>query len=308
MSGVQAWWWERRSTWPDVSMAALVERKDDLRVAVVIPARNEEHTVAGVVAPVVEELVDLVDEVLVIDGRSVDGTAAAARAAGARVLSLPKRSHGFELIGKGGALWWAQAQTDADLLVLLDADVVPSHASTVSRLLTPLLLEPQVSFVKAAFDRPLTVEGLLRHGSGGRVTELLARPVLNAWWPQLAGFVQPLAGEVAVRRSLLRRLPFAVGYGLEMGMLIDVLAEVGLPGMAQADIGERFHRHQSDAELGLMSAAVLAAALHRRGDEPVSNVLLQFSRTGDGLRVEERDVPRGTLPAVDTLPAGRRAG
>ncbi len=308
MNAVPVWWWERRSTWPDVPVEELVERKAGLRVAVLVPARNEERTVGGVVGPVVQELSGLVDEVVVIDGRSADGTAAAACAAGARVLLLPERHHGHELIGKGGAVWWAQAQTDADLLVLLDADVVPSHASTVSRLLTPLLLEGQVGFVKAAFDRPLTVEGMLRHGSGGRVTELLARPLLNAWWPQLAGFVQPLAGEIAVRRSLLQRLPFAVGYGLEMGMLLDVLAEVGLEGMAQADIGERLHRHQSDAELGVMAAAVLAAALERRGDAPVTDHLLQFARTPSGLTVDERAVPRGVLPAVVTLPEGRRAG
>ena len=132
--------------------------------------------------------------------------------------------------------------------------------------------------MKAAFDRPLTVDGVLHHGSGGRVTELLARPLLNAWWPDLAGFVQPLSGEIAATRALLSRLPFTTGYGLEIGMLLDVLAEVGLDAMAQCDIGERRHRHHSDAALGRMSAEVLAAALARHPAGPQGQRLLQYSR------------------------------
>jgi glucosyl-3-phosphoglycerate synthase len=205
------------------------------------------------------------------------------------------------LRGKGGALWWAQQQSSGDLLVFLDADVLPSRAETVTRLLTPLLLEPGVQFVKAAFDRPLTVDGVLQHGSGGRVTELLARPLLNAWWPSLAGFVQPLAGELAARRDLLARLPFATGYGLEIAMLVDVLALVGLDAMAQADIGERHHRHHSDAALGRMSAQVLAAALDRHREAARSDRLVQFARAEVGFDVHTSDVRVESLPPVTSL-------
>jgi glucosyl-3-phosphoglycerate synthase len=294
-----ALWWHRRSTWEQVPLPDLVARKDGRTVSVVVPARNEEPTVSGVVGPLVDELVPpgLVDEVLVVDGRSTDRTAELATAAGARVLALPDDP---ALQGKGGALWWGLQQARGDLLVFLDSDVAPSRAETAVRLLTPLLTTPAVQFVKAAFDRPLTIDGVLHHGSGGRVTELLARPVLNAWWPQLAGFVQPLSGELAATRSLLSELPFATGYGLEIGMLVDVLGLVGLDAMAQADIGERQHRHHSDAALGRMAAEVLAAALHRRGTGG-SDLLVQFSRVAGGFEATTADVRAADLPPVATL-------
>jgi glucosyl-3-phosphoglycerate synthase len=281
-----------------VPVPDLVARKDGRGVSVLVPARNEAATIAGVVGPLVDELVPvgLVDEVLVVDGRSSDGTGELAAAAGARVLSLPDDP---ALSGKGGALWWAQQQATGDLLVFLDADVAPSRAETAVALLTPLLMAPSVQFVKAAFDRPLTVDGVLHHGSGGRVTELLARPVLNAWWPQLAGFVQPLSGELAATRTLLHRLPFATGYGLELGMLIDVLELVGLDAMAQADIGERRHRHHSDAALGRMSAAIYRTAQLRlaRG-HLIRPSLTQFERGEDGFEPRTYSVDTEERPPM----------
>jgi glucosyl-3-phosphoglycerate synthase len=296
-------WWRRRTSWPVVPVADLVAAKRGRTVTVLVPALDEEATVEGVVGPLVTELVPagLVDEVVVIDGGSADRTAELAAAAGARVLRLPATSRGHRLDGKGGALWWAQQQVDGDLLVLLDADVQPSRSATAARLLTPLLLDPAVAFVKAAFDRPLTVDGVLQHGSGGRVTEMLARPLLGAWWPALAGFVQPLAGELAVRRELLARLPFATGYGLEVGMLIDVLDLVGLDAMAQVDIGTREHRHHSDAVLGRMSAQVLAAARARDRAEPRAGRVGAVSRREDGFASTTTQVVVADLPAVATL-------
>jgi glucosyl-3-phosphoglycerate synthase len=294
-----ALWWHRRSSWEQVAVPDLVARKAGRTVSVVVPARNEEPTVTGVIAPLAHRLVPagLVDEVLVIDGRSTDGTAVRAADAGARVLTLPDDP---ALQGKGGALWWGLQQAKGDLVVFLDSDVAPSRAETAVALLTPLLTAPGVQFVKAAFDRPLTVDGVLHQGSGGRVTELLARPLLNAWWPQLAGFVQPLAGELAATRSLLNRLPFATGYGLEIGMLVDVLELVGLDAMAQADIGERRHRHHSDAALGRMAAEVLAAAMHRRRDIG-ENRLVQFTRVADGFEASTTEVRADDLPPVVSL-------
>lgn len=293
--------------WPRCSPAELVARKAGRSVSVIVPAREEEQTVAGVVGPLVEELVrgGLVDEVLVVDGRSTDRTAARAAAAGARVVTVPEELDGRALDGKGGALWWAQQQAVGDLLVFLDADVVPSRARTATALLTPLLLEPSVRFVKAAFDRPLTVDGVLHHGSGGRVTEMLARPLLNAWWPQLSGFVQPLSGELAATRELLAQVPFATGYGLELAMLIDVLHLVGLDAMGQADIGERCHRHHSDEALGRMAAEVLAAALARHPSGPHADQLLQFTRVDGGFARHACTVTVASLPPVAGLPARR---
>lgn len=300
-------WWQRRSAWPSVALPALVERKAGRTVSVVIPALDEAATVAGVVGPLRDELVPagLVDEVVVVDGGSTDGTASAAAEAGARVLHLPEECHGQHPRGKGGALWWAQQHAEGDLLVFLDADVVPSRAQTAVALLTPLLLDPGVQFVKAAFDRPLTVEGVLHRGSGGRVTEMLARPLLNAWWPDLAGFVQPLAGELAATRELLAQVPFATGYALEIAMLVDVLRLVGVEAMAQADIGERRHRHQSDEALGRMAAEVLAAALDRHAGGPHADVLRQFRREASAFVTVTSEVRVGFLPPVSSLvPSG----
>jgi glucosyl-3-phosphoglycerate synthase len=302
-----ALWWPRRASWPQLPPAELVARKAGRTVSVVVPARDEAATVAGVVTPLVRELVPagLVDEVLVVDGRSTDGTAELAARAGARVLTVPERYDGHALTGKGGALWWAQQQATGDLLVFLDADVAPSRAATAAALLTPLLLDPTVRFVKAAFDRPLTVDGVLHHGSGGRVTELTARPLLNAWWPALAGFVQPLSGELAATRELLEQLPFASGYALELAMLVDVLELAGLDAMAQVDIGERRHRHHSDAALGRMAAEVLAAALERRGGPAAAERLVQFSRDGEGFAAATTEVAVHHLPPVASLASER---
>ena len=300
-------WWAKRAVWPSLPAAELAQRKAGRTVSVVVPARQEEATVAGVVGPLVEELVPvgLVDEVLVVDGRSTDATAERAAAVGARVLTVPEELDGRVLAGKGGALWWAQQQAVGDLLVFLDADVLPSRARTATALLTPLLLDPGVRFVKAAFDRPLTVDGVLHHGSGGRVTEMLARPVLNAWWPQLAGFVQPLSGELAATRELLAQVPFATGYGLEIAMLVDVLHVAGLDALAQADIGERCHRHHSDEALGRMAAEVLAAALARHPSGPHADQLLQFVRDGEGFDRRTSEVRVTSLPPVASLPQRR---
>lgn len=296
-------WWQRRSVWPLVPREALAERKAGRTVSVVIPALDEAATVAGVVGPLQDELVPLglVDEVVVVDGGSTDGTGRIAAAAGARVLQLPQECHGHQPRGKGGALWWAQQEAKGDLLVFLDADVVPSRAQTAVALLTPLLLDDGVQFVKAAFDRPLTVDGVLHRGSGGRVTEMLARPLLNAWWPDLAGFVQPLAGELAATRELLVQVPFATGYALEIAMLVDVLRLVGIEAMGQADIGERQHRHQSDEALGRMAAEVLAAALDRHPGGPHADLLRQFRREGTGFSTATSDVQVGVLPPVASL-------
>jgi len=300
-------WWQRRAVWPVLPPVDLAARKDGRTVSVVVPARQEAQTVAGVVRPLVQELVPagLVDEVLVVDGRSTDGTPELALAAGARVVEVPEALDGRRLAGKGGALWWGQQQAQGDLLVFLDADVAPSRSATVAALLTPLLLEPAVRFVKAAFDRPLTVAGVLHPGSGGRVTEMTARPLLNAWWPELAGFVQPLSGELAATRELLAQLPFATGYGLELGMLVDVLRLAGLDAMAQADIGERRHRHHSDQVLGRMAAEVLAAALARHPAGPHGKELVQFAREEDGFVRRTSEVVVTSLPPVASLPVRR---
>ncbi|MET9171988.1 glucosyl-3-phosphoglycerate synthase [Streptomyces misionensis] len=248
-------------------------------VSVVLPALDEEETVGEIVAVIRRELVErvpLVDEVLVIDSGSTDRTSEVAAAAGARVVHrdviLPRIP---AVPGKGEVLWRSLLVATGDVICFVDADLREFSADFVTGIVGPLLTEPDVQLVKAMYDRPLAGSA----GQGGRVTELMARPLLNMHWPQLAGFVQPLGGEYAARRSLLERLPFPVGYGVELGMLVDALHLVGLDALAQVDVGVRKHRHQDGQALGRMAAAIYRTAQLRlaRG-HLVRPSLTQFER------------------------------
>ncbi|CAK7287694.1 glucosyl-3-phosphoglycerate synthase [Streptomyces misionensis] len=248
-------------------------------VSVVLPALDEEETVGEIVAVIRRELVErvpLVDEVLVIDSGSTDRTSEVAAAAGARVVHrdaiLPRIP---AVPGKGEVLWRSLLVAAGDVICFVDADLREFSADFVTGIVGPLLTEPDVQLVKAMYDRPLAGSA----GQGGRVTELMARPLLNMHWPQLAGFVQPLGGEYAARRSLLERLPFPVGYGVELGMLVDALHLVGLDALAQVDVGVRKHRHQDGQALGRMAAAIYRTAQLRlaRG-HLVRPSLTQFER------------------------------
>jgi glucosyl-3-phosphoglycerate synthase len=236
-------------------------------VAVVLPAREVAATIGPIAQCVAElQLAGLIDEVVVIDSASVDGTAEVAAAAGLRVVqedALARECGPAQ--GKGDAMWRALGVVESELVAYLDADTANFHAGFVLGLLGPLICEPGVQLVKGCFQRPFrdAAGSSSRAGEGGRVTELLARPLLNLHAPELAVFDQPLAGEVAARRELLVRLPFSVGYGVEIAMLIDAWRAVGLDGLAQVDLGVRQHSHQSLRELSAMAYAVLAAASRR---------------------------------------------
>ncbi|ARX84423.1 glucosyl-3-phosphoglycerate synthase [Streptomyces alboflavus] len=269
--------WLSRRSWSvgDRAPGALTAAKRDLgtSVSVVLPALDEEETVGGIVAEIRRELMErvpLVDELVVIDSGSADRTAEVAAAAGARVVHrdaiLPRLP---AVPGKGEVLWRSLLVTHGDIVAFVDADLKEFSADFVSGIVGPLLTEPDVQFVKAMYDRPMTVSdgpaadgpaSGATAGQGGRVTELMARPLLNMHWPQLAGFVQPLGGEYAARRSLLERLPFPVGYGVELGLLVDALHTVGLDALAQVDVGVRRHRHQDGQALGRMAAAIYRTA------------------------------------------------
>jgi len=236
-SDVQEWFATRTSSGQDWSRHRLASLKGSTRVSVVLPARDEAATVGAIVETLRRELVEqvpLVDELLVIDSGSEDSTAAVAHAAGARVVRqadvLPRLG---DRPGKGEALWKSLLVASGDLIVFVDADLRDFDEQFVVGLLGPLLTDPGIDFVKAFYDRPLTNGDQVLPAGGGRVTELVARPLLNLHWPGAAGFVQPLAGEYAGRRTLLEQLPFVSGYGVEIGMLIDVLEEHGLDAMAQ---------------------------------------------------------------------------
>lgn len=242
----------------------LAAAKGGLRVSVCLPARDEVATVGAIVSCIRHELVDdigLVDEILVVDDHSSDGTALAATDAGARVVRaadvLPEYGKGP---GKGAALWKSLYEADGDLIVWCDADVVGFGSHYVTGLLGPLLTNPDVGFVKGFYERP-RADGQ----RGGRVTELTARPILQLLFPQLASVIQPLAGEYAGRRELLEQLPFVEGYGVDIALLIDVTNRFGTEALAQVDLGTRVHRNRPLDELSPQAGAVLEAALDRAG-------------------------------------------
>lgn len=297
--GVTDWFARRSSQAADWPSDLLREAKGSTTVSVVLPALDEAATVGGIVDAVRRDLVDvphpLVDEVVVLDSGSTDATAAVARAAGARVVHRDEvLPHVPSVTGKGEALWRSLAATSGDIVVFIDADLIAFRSHFVAGLIGPLLTDPSVQFVKAMYDRPLTDGAVVHPAGGGRVTELVARPLLNLHWPQLAGFVQPLAGEYAAHRHLLERLPFATGYGVEIALLIDALGEVGLEAMAQVDLGERRHRHHTDLRLGRMAAEIWQTALarlHQDGDlQTVQPTLTQFVRDASRYRPVTYDV------------------
>lgn len=249
-------------------------------VSVVLPARQ----VADTIGPIVEALLELdglIDQLLVVDAASDDGTADVARALGADVVQeadlLPELG---PVCGKGDAMWRSLAATRGEIVTYIDSDTTDFEGHFATGLLGPLLTCEEVQFVKGAYSRPFAAgEVDLPHG-GGRVTELMARPLLSAFYPELAAFVQPLAGEMAARRPLLESVPFGTGYSVETAMLIDVHAAVGLPAMAQVDLGERRNAHQPLTDLGSMAYAVLQAVLERvkREGRPLELPLPPFQR------------------------------
>ncbi len=263
---VSRWLEQHRYAQGAFTIDDLVAAKGQTRVGVIVPAKDVAATVGGVITQTVRPLLGagLVDDVVVIDAASPDATAAAAVAAGARVLQQDDLLETFgPAQGKGDAMWRALSATDSDIVCFLDADTADPHPDHLLGLLGPLLTDPGLVLVKGAFERPLSTPAGELADEGGRVTELMARPLINLHVPRLAGFSQPLAGEIAARRDLLEAIPFPAGYGVEIAMLIDTLNLHGLQAMAQADLGTRRNRHQSLRALGEMAYAVLAAVQRR---------------------------------------------
>lgn len=286
MRGETAAWFERASSrWSDWDVAALCAAKGNLRVSVVIPARDEAATIAGIVGEIRTQLVErypLVDELVVMDSDSLDSTATLAAEHGAQVHAVRSvRPDLGEFGGKGEALWKSLFVTSGDLLVFVDADLVEWGPHFVSGLLGPMLAHQRVALVKGYYDRLAEGESNVHGPQGGRVTELVARPLLNLRWPELAAVVQPLAGEWAVRRTSIEQLSIPVGYGVEMAVLLDVFAREGLDAIAQVDLGERAHAHQSVHDLAVMAAEVLQTAARRAGvpaPDQSQSQLWQFDR------------------------------
>jgi glucosyl-3-phosphoglycerate synthase len=306
----EAWFGRRTSRWQDWPPRRLLELKQQRgsRISVVIPARNEARTVADVAGAISRSLVEqvpLVDELVVIDSDSDDDTAEVAAGAGAVVYRASDVAPALgSFPGKGEALWKSLLVTKGDLLVFVDADLTLWGPHFVTGLLGPLLGDEQVRLVKGFYTRVRTESDGSTSTEGGRVTELVARPLISLWWSELAGVVQPLAGEWAARRSLMESLSIPVGYGVELATLMDTVARHGLDAVAQVDLGTRAHRHQANHDLALMAAELLVVAERRRpgGPMPAEAQLQQFERAAGELRRVSRPVPTRERPPAGSLP------
>lgn len=287
----------RRFRAEDFSLDELLARKREagLTASLALPARDEEATIAGVLAAYLPlRDAGLLDEVVVIDSLSTDRTAEVAAAAGATVVHVREPHPDLPAErGKGEAMWRALWATTGDLVAFADADVLDAGPHYVLGLLGPMLRHPEVQLVKGFYRRPVIDDEGNVEEHGGRVTELTARPLLSLCEPALAQLVQPLAGEWAGRRDHLESLSFPVGYGVEIAVVLDTFAACGLRGLAQTDLGVRTHSRQSQQALGVMAAEVLGAALRRLGIEPVGTEMAQFAIDDHGrietpLRLTER--------------------
>jgi glucosyl-3-phosphoglycerate synthase len=292
----------------DFSPAELARAKAErgLTLSVCLPARDEEATVGHIVATVrrtLMEEVDLIDEVVVLDDGSTDSTAAVASWEGARVVAadsvLPETGPGS---GKGNAMWKTLDAAEGDILCWLDADIRNFGAHFVTGLLGPMLTQPDVAFVKGFYRRPLHDQP---HG-GGRVTELMARPLISTLFPQLARFVQPLSGEYAGRRDLLETLPFVEGWGVELALLIDIVERYGLTCTAQVDLGVREHRNRTLAELGPQATAILVTALRRAGLASDRAAIAELVRYSPDFEPETIAVEVRERPPIESIPEYRR--
>lgn len=321
---VQRWFDDRSWQAPRWSVAELVAAKGERTVSVVLPALNEQETVGEIVAairPLTESAEGdrvLVDDLVVVDSGSTDATLDVARQAGARAVRgsevLPGIAH---RTGKGEVLWRSLAATSGDVLVFLDSDLVDFDASFVCALLGPLLTHDQPALVKGFYRRPLRAPAGAAEAEtgGGRVTELLARPVLSALRPELSGVVQPLGGEYAARREFLESVPFAPGYGVEIGLLLDAHERYGLDGLAQVNLGVRKHRHRELLELGVMARQILSAALTRCSssaefagtDQDAAHVAFtQFLQADGAWLPQEHEVMIADRPPLRELSAAVR--
>ena len=279
--------------------------RSGLSISVCLPARNEEATVGHIVGTIRRELIEampLIKEIVVIDDASTDATAAAARDEGATVVSegtiLASQGPGR---GKGNALWKSLYACEGDIICWVDADIRNFGSHFVTRLVEPLLTNPHTMYSKAFYRRPL-------HGEptgGGRVTELMARPLLSHLFPQLADIVQPLSGEYAGRRDALENVPFVQGWGVEFGLLVDMCEQFGRACIAQADLGVRVHRNRPINELGAPALAILVTALRRAGLDPFGAEAAELVGFNDSAHIERTSVATLERPAMISIAAYR---
>ena len=305
------------SAFSDLKTLVEEKEKSGLTISLCIPTLNEERTIGKEVVIFRSELMQrypLLDEIVVIDSGSQDRTVDVAASFGADTyLSadiLPEE--GFKR-GKGENLWKAIHQLKGDIIVYIDADIKNIHPRFVYGLIGPIIQRPEVSYVKAFYDRPLAFSDSVRPSGGGRVTEILTRPLFSLFFPELTAIIQPLSGEYAVRRDVLESIPFPVGYGVETSHLLDVYREHGMKAFAQTDLDQRVHRNQETRALGKMSFGILQTFLKRlqaygviKTEGEIQTVLRQFQARDEVYETVEHNIPEYERPPMITVPAYRK--
>ena len=289
-------------------VGALVSQKGSQRVSVCIPTLNEAETIGRIVSIIHKDLVctGLVDEILVMDSDSTDSTRSIAEAAGASVYRsrevLPDlESHA----GKGENLWKALHITTGDIICYVDGDISNFHPGFITGLVGPLLANADIDYVKAFYERPLAYGDESHSTGGGRVSEILIRPLISLFYPELQGILQPLSGEYASRRHVLESLAFPIGYGVEMAHLIDLSQQGRLHRIAQTDLVKRIHRNRNDGELGGMAFAILRVVLRRLQRDgkislnaPLPDLYQSWEILGDSIQQLSKTIPEPERPAI----------
>ncbi|HYM82797.1 MAG TPA: glucosyl-3-phosphoglycerate synthase [Candidatus Dormibacteraeota bacterium] len=283
---VERWFAEanfHHSEFADIRRLVHLKEQQGLTVSLVLPTLDEAETIGPIVRRAIRELVvryPLLDEVVVIDSVSTDDTRRIAAEEGARVVAHPEILARYgSYRGKGEALWKSLYETSGDIVVWADTDVRNWHQRMVYGTLGPLLHEPRLQYVKGYYQRPIVEGGVLKEGGGGRVTELVARPLINLFFPELSGLIQPLAGEYAGRRTLLEQLPFFTGYAVEIGHLVDIAERVGIEGLGQVDLERRVHRNQELEGLSRMSFVILQAVMKRLEERRRARLFAELGST-----------------------------
>lgn len=296
----------------DVKQLVADKEKQNLKISLCIPTLNEEKTIGKEIVIFRSELMTrypLIDEIAVVDSGSKDKTLEVASNFGADTYFsgdiLPEE--GFKR-GKGENLWKAIHQLNGDIIVYVDADITNIHPRFVTGLVAPLIYQPETKYVKAFYDRPLAFSQGIRPSGGGRVTEILTRPLFSLFFPELTALMQPLSGEYAVRREVLEEIAFPIGYGVEISHLIDVYTRWGLYAFAQTDLDKRVHRNQATRDLGKMAFGILQSFLNRTQqldmlevNSEVSKILRQFQVNGEIIEQNEITIVEEERPPMKTI-------
>jgi glucosyl-3-phosphoglycerate synthase len=297
----------------DLQQLVNEKQKKDLKISLCIPTLNEEKTIGKEIVLFRSELMlryPLLDEIAVIDSGSDDRTLEVAASFGADTYLAADILPNLDAKrGKGENLWKAIYQLEGDIIVYIDADIKNIHPRFIYGLVAPLVYRDEIKYVKAFYDRPLAVSGGIRPSGGGRVTEILIRPLFCLFLPELSAIIQPLSGEYAVRREVLEQIPFPIGYGVETSHLIDVYIKWGLDAFAQTDLDQRVHRNQATRSLGKMSFGILQTFLSRlkslemvQGLPELHKVLRQFQARDDDFESTEIHIIEEERPPMISIP------